>query len=771
MGPKHLYLLATVAVIGLVPGVALAQQAATATPGNDAAPAEIIVTSQKRSERLHEVPAAVSVISGAALTATGGVNIENAQYLVPSLNFRKSGTAINQTLLLRGVGTATFSVAGEPSVTTVIDGVVSSRSGEAFSDLYDVDRIEVLPGPQGTLYGKNASAGLISIVTKRPGKVAAADIGLSYFSANEYRLKAAADLPISDQVRSRFTAFYGQYAGNIGNIAPNVNREVNGYRHFGLRALFVGDATEKLQFTLIADYHRNQDDCCAEVIGTRPTGIGALALAGINFAGDQTRTINQNLVTATQEESYGVSLQADWHLGNYTLTSISAFRRYDNTEIRDGDFVGAAYVNLNELHDFGPQVGRTFTQEVRLTSPATDRISYVAGLYYYYSETSRIFTRNDIVCNQAGVTTLVPCTSASAPASTFPTATAFFGSTFNNFAAFGQATGRITDKLKVIAGLRFTYDKLNVFHSRLTTLTGPGIQPSGPVVNGVTATLANPFRTSTDTTNVSGKAGLQYDLTPETATYATWTRGYKGPAYNVFFNLAANATNVIDSEKSDAFEAGFKNNWFGNRLILNVAGFWAKYRNFQANNPDIVAGVLVTRFTNAGTVSTRGFEASAIGRPFPGLNINGSIAYTDAHVDQFRLPVGAPPTAVVPSGTVLGYAPKWKAALGADYRWVTGQPVDVIFGVQNSYQSSQLSQFDASAANRAATTIRAYSLTDLSIAFTDLSDRYRLTVLVKNVADESFASAITTGGPGGSLRYQIPREANRYWGITASAKF
>ena len=163
-------MLAGVASFAFFGAPALAQQSATA-PEEATGPAEIIVTAQKRSERLQDVPVAVSVISGAALEAKGGVNIESAQYLVPTLNFRKSGAAINQSLFLRGVGTSTFSIAGEPSVSTVVDGVVYSRAGEAFSDLVDIERIEVLRGPQGTLFGKNASAGVVSIVTDRKSVV------------------------------------------------------------------------------------------------------------------------------------------------------------------------------------------------------------------------------------------------------------------------------------------------------------------------------------------------------------------------------------------------------------------------------------------------------------------------------------------------------------------------------------------------------------------------------------------------------------------------
>ncbi|WP_372919317.1 TonB-dependent receptor plug domain-containing protein [Sandarakinorhabdus sp.] len=160
------FLMGSAAILAVAAAPALAQ-----TIAEDNESVEIVVTAQKRSEKLQDIPLAVSVVSGEALARQGSLNLENAQYLVPSLNFRKSGTSINQSLYIRGVGTATFSLAGEPSISTVLDGVVLARAGEAFSDLVDIERIEVLRGPQGTLFGKNASAGVVNIVSKRPGDV------------------------------------------------------------------------------------------------------------------------------------------------------------------------------------------------------------------------------------------------------------------------------------------------------------------------------------------------------------------------------------------------------------------------------------------------------------------------------------------------------------------------------------------------------------------------------------------------------------------------
>ena len=783
------------ALFATAPALAQEPQAApAAAKADDGTPDEIIVTAQKRSERLQDVPIAVSVITGDQIARAGVLNLENAQYLVPSLNFRKSGTTLNQSLFLRGVGTSTFSIAGEPSITTVVDGVVYQRSGEAFSDLIDIDRIEVLRGPQGTLFGKNSSAGVINIVTKRPGNELAGygDFGYFFDNGTEYRARGAIDLPIvSDKLALRLTSAYTNYDGNIFNTVTN--RRVNGYEHFGIRGIVVAKPIDDLTLTIIGDYHTNTDNCCGEVIGTAGTSPATpiatstpaqrLDFANYNAIfggvlptprGDQTRALAQNLVTSTLEDGWGISIQADVDLKGGTLTSVSSYRVWDNNEIRDGDFLPQAFVGggLNQLHDVGPQRTDTITQELRIASEKGKLIDYVVGGFYSRAYSERVFSRSDIVCTSTPLpTALTPCTAPGLTV-TRPFGSAFFGSTFQNAAVFGQATLNLTRNFRLIGGARYTYDALSVFHSRQTPLAGPGIQPNFDqgVFNG-TGSNGVPFRTSTTADNVSGRIGVQYEASRAVTAYFTYSRGYKGPAYNVFFNLTATGTNVIAPETSNSFEVGLKNSLFGGKLVLNIAGYYAEYQNFQANNPDLVAGVLVTRFTNAGEVSTRGVEVDALYRPTRDLSFNGGFAYTDARVDRFRVPDNGVTTGVIPTGTPLAYAPRVKANLGVNYRWRTNWPVDFEFGAQGSYQSSQLAQFDANPAIRAATTIRAYSLLDLQAAIVDSKDKFRLTFIAKNVADESFAAAITSGGPFGSFRYLIPREANRYFGVQGRVNF
>ncbi|TPG18464.1 TonB-dependent receptor [Sphingomonas koreensis] len=765
-----------------------AQASATDSAPAESATTDIVVTAQKRSERLQEVPLAVSVISGAQLSAIPRPSLESVTAAVPALTFLKSGTTLNQSLFLRGVGTSTFSIAGEPSVSVVVDGVVYSRAGEAFGDLVDIDQLEVLRGPQGTLFGKNASAGVINIVSQQPTDTFGGYVESSYFSGDEYRERAALNVPFSATLRSRFTGFYGSYDGNIYNEA--VGHKVDGYKHYGGRAQFTWEPSSSAKLAFIADYHHNNDDCCADIIGTGPldaTGAPLGLSSSPAFSvlptpkGDKTRRINQNLVTSTKETGYGFSLQGDFQLGDQTVTTITAYRNWRNTEIRDGDWLPTAYEGFGQLHDFGPETSHTFSQEIRLTSPEHQLLSYVIGAYYSNAYSERIFSRLDQTCGTVSPAVLTPCSDPGAPTSTFPTGTTDYGSRFKNLALFGQGTLNISKRFRFIGGARFTADQLNVFALRTTALAGPGISTNFDqgVYDAAAAGLANPaaysngvpWRGKATHTNLSGKAALQYDVTGATTAYVSYTRGYKGPAFNVFFNLSYTGTNVIAPETSNAYEAGLKNTLFGGRLVLNLDAFYAKYHNFQANNPDLVAGVVVTRFTNAGDVSTRGAEADLIWTPIDDLSINGGVAYTDAHVDQFMVAPGAAAGSVIPAGTPLGFAPKWKGSLAANYRWRTGGPIDLFLGADGNYQSKQLSLFAPDAVQRSIGTIHAYGLVNLSAGIGDANDRYRLTLQVRNLFDESFPAAIVNGGPSGAYRYQITRDADRYWGVTGRINF
>ncbi|MBS0503144.1 MAG: TonB-dependent receptor, partial [Proteobacteria bacterium] len=648
----------------------------------------------------------------------------------------------------------------------VVDGVTYARSGEAFGDLYDIQRVEVLRGPQGTLFGKNASAGVISITTRRPGDDLGGFVEAQATTDEEYKVRGAIDLPISDTIKSRFTANYGRFDGTVRNIT--LGRTVNGYERWGVRGMIVAEPSDALTLTLIGDYRKQNSDCCAEVIGTAPAGALAGSLIGVDLKGDETREIRQNTLTRTREKSWGVSLQGDLDVGALgTLTSITAYRKYRNFGIRDGDFIDTVYniAGGNQLDDFGPQPSKTFTQEIRLTSPGNQQFEYVLGGFYYNAKQQRTFQRDDIVCSAttspAVSPGLFPCLAGSSTLR-FPSAVGTFGSTIENYALFGNLTFNVNDWFRLIAGGRYTHDSVDAFNVRTpaTNGGGPGLANAG----------AN-FDLHTSNNDFSWKAGAQFDVTDTWMLYGTYSQGYKGPAFNVFFNQNSGQVAPIAAETADAYEAGSKFRTADGSFTLNTALFYAKYHNFQANSFVNLNGSVITQLTNAGDVSTRGVEVDALLRPSHNFTINGGLAFTDAHIDRFNLPPGSPPGASTRQGERLPLAPKWKGNLGALWTIETGGFANVEIGTQLSMTSDQVSSLEANPVTRRAITIDSYAIVDANIALVDPNGKWRLNFIGRNLTDQSYATLITTGGPGGSFRYLLPRDVDRYFGVNARFNF
>ncbi|MFO0335935.1 MAG: TonB-dependent receptor [Pseudomonadota bacterium] len=768
----------------LATGAASAQQApAGSDTGGMENLGEIVVTAQKREQRLQEVPIAISVVSGDVVDKMGGFNAESLKTLVPSLNIRKTNTSLNQSLFLRGVGTINFAIAAQPRVAFVQDGVVLSSAGEAFGDLYDVDRVEVLRGPQGTLFGKNASAGVVNVVSKMPGDEFGGYVDLQYFEDDEKRVKAALDAPLSDTLRTRTTVTWGQFDGYLDNVsATPAGGPTNGYDRWGLRSIWVADPTDNVRLTFIGDYRKSDDNCCVEIVGPIPAGANAAALrqllSGTDFAtGEDSRTVRQNQEMRSEEEAWGLSAQADVSFGDYTLTSITAYRTWDATEFREGDWLDqtAPYVGnaFAQLHDFGPQTQETISQELRLASPAGGFLEYVAGVFYSRTEAQRLFQRNTVVCRSTTLpvdaTGLAPCTpAASVIQDQFAVAT--FDADFDNLALFADGTFNVSDRWRVIAGLRWTQDDLSFNHRyTFSPRPGPGIRdvtdPECTVGGVVCAGNTRLLTGENDASEVSGRAGLQFDVTDDFMAYATYARGYKGPAFNVFFNMRQRDARPLEAEIADSFEIGFKSTLAGGRLLLNAAVFDAKYDNFQANNFLVLNGVTITTLQNAGEVSSQGAEIDFLARPTDALSITGGLSYTKAEVDRFFLQPGIT-TPPVRNGTQLPLAPEIKGSVGVEYRFELAT-IDVVPSLLYAYTDDQFADLN----ENPITLIPSFSTVDLSIAFASKDDRYRLTLVGRNLTDESFAALVSTGGPGGAPRLQIPRDADRYFGAQFRVNF
>ncbi|MEE4451397.1 TonB-dependent receptor [Novosphingobium resinovorum] len=741
-----------------------------ATPAN-AQVDEIIVTAQKVQQNVQDVPIAISAVTGEAMARAGAKSLEDITSIVPSVTFRKGTTNANSAIVMRGVGTISFSVAAEPSVSTVVDGIVLSRSGQSFLDLVDFDRLEVLRGPQGTLFGKNASAGLVNIVSKGGTDHFEAEANVSGTTDDEYRAKMTVSGPISENLKGRLTGFYGTYDGNIKNTY--YDKTVNGYEHYGARGVLDYDAGGS-RLRLIADYFKADDDCCAEVTGvSRGTAIdGEL---GIVPQGEDTREVNQNLITRSLDRQYSFTMSADIDtFADHTFSIVTGYRNWKNTEIRDGDFLPRAIVGTPQLHDHGTVETDQVSAEVRLASPQNQALTYQVGGFLWYSKNTQDFTRSDVTCSASTspvdpVTGAQPCNLADTVNTQFVSATSRSDVSFRNWAVFGQATYAFTDALRLTLGGRFTHDSVSFTHVRgaaINSATGLPTAASGLLAYGAGGTIAtggngtDTSRGSTSADNFSGKAVLQYDVMDDVMVYGSYTRGYKGPAFNVFFNhTAPSNAEPIDPEKSNSFEVGFKSQWFDRVVQLNAAAFLVDYKGFQANNFVLINGATTTSLTNAGDVRSKGFEADLTVAPTEGLTFRASAAYADAKVRKFNPnPLTNAPDAR--DGTRLPLAPKFSYTIGADYDVPVG-PVKLYLSSDWHHVSKQFSDLGESGP------IDPYGIWNASIGVSDAEDTYRLTFMVRNILDDSYVLLNTAN----RTRLMIPRDADRYAGLNLRAKF
>ena len=742
---------AIASIAAIVAGLANAQQAAKpAVSAEDSNQLETItVTATKRSEPLQSVPIAITVMSGDKLEQLNLNNMSTITAQVPTLNFRANASNKDTALFIRGVGTISTSPGVEPTVSTVVDGVVFPRPGMATLDLMDVERIEVLRGPQGTLFGKNASAGVINVVSKAIQPGFERYIDLSYFDGRERRLRAGVSGELSQGVLASLTAMVSEYDGNVQNTF--LNRKVNGYDRAGAR-LKVEMATGKdSKLTLIGDYTKADDTGIRGPFVRSSTAIAA-AIAPI-VPGLKNRSVSTNVLERVDDKNSGVSAQLDWNLGGNALTWISAYREWKNTQFQDID--GTAPVPLNsqiaQLSDRGDLKSTVLTQELRLASAKGGFFDYVAGLYYMRNKTDETYRRDVVRCSGTSATLSNGLTPCAAPLNDFGRAA--YGTLSKSASLFGEGTLNFSQQLRGIVGLRYTDDDLSYYHSRTSTAAAaiPGVQPNRAAAAA-----------STSERGVSGRVGPQFDVTKNMSVYATYSKGYKGPAYNAFFNMQPNQEVALAPETSKGYELGLKSTMLDNRVRFNIAVFDTKYKGYQANFPDLVAGTVVTRFINAGDISTKGVEIDMEAKLSRQFTLALAVANTKARVDRFNCPTGA--TCPNLNGSALPSAPDWKGALRANWWNNVGAGMRLDVGADYTYSSAV--QYDLSTS---ANTIQpSYRIVNATVALSDPSKGWRVTLVGKNLGDESYSSFLL---PGGNTQRSVPRDDERYFGVSVRYEF
>ena len=738
---------------------ALAQQAAPADTGKLET---VVITATKRIQPLQATPIAISVISGSSLEESNLNNLEAVIAQVPTVNFRTNASNKDAALFIRGVGTISTSPGVEPTVSTVLDGVVTARPGQATLDLVEIDRIAILRGPQGTLFGKNASAGVINIITRAPGKDFSGYADVSLFQGNEKRLRLGASGELMPGLmRGSISAMAGQYDGNVTNVFDG--SKVNGYDRKGVRARLDITPTKDLKVVLIADRTQADDDPPTGVaystnVTTFPSGAVtanptfATAIAPV-VPSRENRQINSDMHTRFEDVNQGLSAQVDWTVGSHQVTSITAHRSWTNEQYQDQDRLGVLYRGFNRTADRGTLDFTQTSQELRIASTGKGFVDYVAGLFYMQGKNDEVYRRDVSNCpasaDPAGANGLVTCTPATTVANN---GVATYGVKTKSASIFGEGTFNLSPELRAIAGLRYTADDLSYYHGRVSTAAAPGIGATRATVNGSTSENA-----------VSGRFGPQFDISKDVMGYVTVARGYKGPAYNVFFNMSPTQDNVLAPEKSRSLEAGLKTTLWDGRVRLNLAFFNTEYTGYQANVPDLVNGVIVTRLINAGDITTSGMEVDLTARVTPQLTLTANVANTEARVKQFNCPPGAAASCDI-NGRPMPFAPDWKASLRARYTQPLSGGLTLDYGVDANFQSK--TNFDLQ--QQPDSVQGSYTIVNASVALVSTAG-WRVALIGKNLGDKSYATFIQNSG--NHINRYVPRDDQRYFGVNLRYDF
>jgi iron complex outermembrane receptor protein len=757
--------LCTAAIAMSVPAVVQAQDAAAAAASDDIMGNEIVVTAQKREQGLQKVPVSVSVLSSSVLADNRVSGLEQLSQVSPSIGFTNSSSTRGQGLSIRGIGTLNFSDGVEPSVSTVIDGVVIGRSAASFFDFNDIERIEVLRGPQGTLFGKNSSAGALNVVTGKPDlNDSSMEASASYGTFNDVRLKGTGSLVLDEgRAALRVSAFRSKADGIITNTVNG--QKLNDNDSWGVRGKFLFEPSDVTSIYVIGDYGESNRNCCVSTVrSVLPTtvyynGQTRASLLSAQKLGPLNREVTIDGDYFNRQKTGGASVEVNTELGGQTITSITAYREFKVFDNNDADLVTLPVVSVNNAR----QKQQQFTQELRLTSPAGEPIEYVVGLYYFWQDVvSRTQVKGKLVVNLPGDLYLGNQVDRSI--------------TTKNVAAFGQLTGHLTDNLSLIGGFRLTSEQAVAQFNR-TVL--PGAVAAMPSLGG--PAYVAPTLKATDT-NLSYKLGVQYQASPDVMAYFTYTRGYKGPALNLLNNLTAATVNsglaVLKPEIARNWEGGIRTTLFDRMLTLNVTGFYETFTDFQAQTYS--AALASFQLTNAGKLITKGAEVEAMLRPVDGLNLSANLAFTDTEVRGLTVSCYSGQTAALGcqtgnrqdvTGEALPNAPKWAYSLNANYGADIGNSLRGSVNLSYTYRSKILFGY-----RNPETAQPGYGLLNGRLSLETQDGRFGISVFGKNLTNKHFASFIgpdllDTSAVGAGYTQLLTPDAFRTFGVEGRVRF
>lgn len=736
---------------------ASAQDARTGEAAEDPSNAEIIVTATRREQRLQDVPISVTAVGAQDIANSGLKEVTDIQYLAPNITFSATNPVSNGGgYQIRGVGTQTYDSGVEQTVGLVVDGVVIGLSRDpGATGFADIERVEVLRGPQGTLFGKNSSAGVIQVITRRPQLGASTlDLDLQYGERQDRLARATVNVPIGDTAAIRVSGFSNGQDGAIP-YALSHGRQVGDRRNEGVRAKILWEPSGGLSFLMTSEYQKGfaRDAQILQSLGTSALFNSQFSRFPLKPGPDTYVSFIDGDWTA-ETRLLGASLQADVDVGEHRLTSITAWRSLDTLQLSDIDNSPANVFNNSD----GGVDSEQFTQEIRLTSPGGKRLEYVLGLYYYETENGGWAAQYGNYYGLFGRPVVVGGGRRDSV------------NNVRSMAAFGSATFALTDSLKLIGGLRYTDDR-NRGELIVTPLPFPAV-PLGVLPN---------YSGSVSADNLSGRVGLQFQPSRDVMVYATYATGFKGPA----IDGTGGIIREVRPETVESWEVGAKTSFLDGRGTLNLALYTSDFSNFQAQTFDITITPPAFYLSNAGLLRARGVELETSFRITPKLRVSAGGAYSDATFRDYigTCYPGQPISGTVGVGcyvvpgtttTVANYrgfslpnAPKWSFVLRADYRQPVGGEMTFDAGVNYAWRDETLAVIGDPKSQ-----ITDYGLLNGTIGIGAQNGAWRFGIYARNLLNKHFSAPYASGviNPGGYSRIVMP-EAFRTIGASASFHF
>ena len=802
--------------------VALAEASAAAGAGAaetqgpagaaDSSPDTIVITATRREAIAQDVPIALSVLSGATLVESGTQNIGQVVQLQPSLTFYQTNPR-NAAINIRGLG-APLGLTNdglEQGVGIYIDQVYYSRVATAVNDLFDVQRVEVLRGPQGTLFGKNTTAGAINVITNRPTFEPEASVELSVGSLRLLQARGAVSGPLSDRLAFRLAGSGTTRRGTIFNIASG--RYLNNRQNLAGRASLLWRPTDDLDVTLTGDYTESFPQSGAQLFvrtGTtqRPLNRQFAALAAaFNYAPPSTDPFDRitDLDTASRsgQRAGGVSLRGEWDIGSGTLTSISAWRFWNWYPSNDRDFTGLPITTVSA----NPSRHRQWTQELRYASKGGETFDYVVGAFFFTQKFHTLGAQQQgaaasrFLLNPGNVP-------AGSSACNPPTANACNPAVLNGLrsendiryestsaALYGQLTWNLSDDLRIQPGLRVNYDRKQGSYEAVVT-TGSG---STTLNNDQRNTLPpQAYEADLSQWNLAYDLTASYDISKDVMAYASYAHSFKSAGINMNgLPLSAGvpvlSAATVRPEKIDSFELGLKTQLLRRRATVNLSAFWTEIGDFQTtvtSSPS--GGVVLAYLANAEKVRVRGAEAEFSFRPSKRFSLYVNGAYTDAKYARFPdapcppelsggtiaqpgqapsapgTPGGLSPASCDASGSWLPGVSRWSGSYGFEYNrpaTLFGLPGEVYFG----FDGNARTRFSSNPTRSLYTDVRGYSLANFRIGFR-ADDRWNVFAWVKNAFAEDYFEVLSLGPSNTGLVVGLPGDP-RTWGVTIQKRF